>query len=399
MGSFLQGQASTAVPSSSFGGQCESYQQAQSWTGNAYAPHEAYPHGAGIPDSMLEGAVGFETLDGRVVSERLVESRQEFIAGVPRDMFNSEDVANREAVRAVINRVAEGGVAVAGVRPIYMMEKIVEVPHVITREYETYVPKPEIMERLIEVPKTEIHERVVQLPPRVQYKEQIVEVPEVVVEERVVHVPKREIQERLIEVPKVRYVERLEYEDVIEYREVVVDKIVEVPEIEYRVREVEHLVPQTYIQEYYVDRYKEVPVTQIQEVERIEHVPVMVHQGYAPPAMPPPSGAAPVAAAVPAGNAPVQAGNSALGSASGLHVGSSFLVPRGTLPRGHMGPSEAQRALASSIGSGALPSPVGSDALLASLAARPGFNPFDSAAAYSGAFLGSPAQVPVPVQA
>jgi len=94
---------------------------------------------------------------------------------------------------------------------------------------------------------------------------------------------KREIQERLIEVPKVEWVEKVEYDDYVEYREVPIDKIIEVPEIEYVIREVDVPVPQKYIQEYTVEKYKEVPVTQVQEVERIEHVPVMVPDGWRPP--------------------------------------------------------------------------------------------------------------------
>jgi hypothetical protein len=192
---------------------------------------------------QLYGAVDVQVRDGVVVSERMLEQRSQVIAGV---------------------------------KPIYTVEKIVEIPQVIVREHEREVYRPEVIERIIEVPKMEIQERKVVGPPQVLTQEQIVEVPQIVTEERIVRVPRREIQERLIEVPKVEYVERIEYEDFVEYREVVVDKIIEVPEIEYRVREVEYLVPQTYIQEYYIDRYKEFEVTQVQEVERIEHVPVEV---------------------------------------------------------------------------------------------------------------------------
>lgn len=118
----------------------------------------------------------------------------------------------------------------------------------------------------------------------IEIREEIVEVPQVVVEERVVHVPgRKQIQERLIEVPKVEWVERVEYDDFVEYREVPVDKIIEVPEIEYKIKQVDQTVPQTYIQEHFVDRYKEVPVTQVQETERIEHVPVMVPNDWRPP--------------------------------------------------------------------------------------------------------------------
>jgi predicted RNase H-related nuclease YkuK (DUF458 family) len=192
---------------------------------------------------QLYGAVDVQVRDGVVVSERMLEQRSQVIAGV---------------------------------KPVYTVEKIVEIPQVIVREHEREVYRPEVIERIIEVPKMEIQERKVVGPPQVLTQEQIVEVPQIVTEERIVRVPRREIQERLIEVPKVEYVERIEYEDFVEYREVVVDKIIEVPEVEYRVREVEYLVPQTYIQEYYIDRYKEFPVTQVQEVERIEHVPVEV---------------------------------------------------------------------------------------------------------------------------
>lgn len=118
----------------------------------------------------------------------------------------------------------------------------------------------------------------------IEIREEIVEVPQVVVEERVVHVPgKKQIQERLIEVPKVDWVERVEYEDYVEYREVPVDKIIEVPEIEYKIKQVDQTVPQTYIQEHFVDKFREVPVTQVQETERVEHVPVMVPKDWQPP--------------------------------------------------------------------------------------------------------------------
>jgi len=199
--------------------------------------------------SLYEGAVDVRYGERRVIGEHVLDHMQQVIKGV---------------------------------RPIYTFEKIVEVPQTIVKEYDVYVPKPEIIERVIEVPKTELKERHVVGPPQVQYQEQIVEVPQVVIEERVVHVPRREKQERLIEIPKVEYVERIEFDDYIEYREVPVDKFVEVPEIEYHVREVEQLVPQTYIQEYYIDRYKEVPVTQMQEVAREERVPMELRAQQVP---------------------------------------------------------------------------------------------------------------------
>eukprot|EP00933_Yihiella_yeosuensis_P047435 TRINITY_DN43271_c0_g1_i1.p1 TRINITY_DN43271_c0_g1~~TRINITY_DN43271_c0_g1_i1.p1 ORF type:complete len:628 (+),score=98.85 TRINITY_DN43271_c0_g1_i1:75-1886(+) len=158
-----------------------------------------------------------------------------------------------------------------------LVEKVMESNQKIIKETERIINKPEIIERIIEVPKTEYKKTTYQGPPQVQYQEEIIEVPQIVEEERVIHVPgKKQIQERLIEVPVVQWVERIEYDDYVEYREVPVDKVIEVPEIEYVVKEVEHLVPQTYVQEYFVDKYKDVPVTQVQEVERIETIPVYV---------------------------------------------------------------------------------------------------------------------------
>lgn len=163
---------------------------------------------------------------------------------------------------------------VTAVKPTYLMEKVVEQPVTIVKEREKEVRKPEIIERIIHQPKYETREIQRTLPPAVVHQEQIVEVPQVAVEERVLHKPKHVVQERLIEVPKYEFVEKIEYIDYVEYREVPVDKVVEIPEIEYRVREVEKYVPQTFVQEYYVDNYVEHPVTQVQEVERRERVPL-----------------------------------------------------------------------------------------------------------------------------
>jgi len=247
-GGYAQAMGSTAPSQNPF---AMATQPAAEETQTTADPFGIYDSSTGtqFADSTLyDGAVDVRYGGQRVVGERLLEIRNQ--------MVNS-------------------------VKPIYTFEKIVEVPQVIVKERTREVPKPQIVERIIEVPKTEVRERTFVGPPTVQYQEQIVEVPQVVVEERVVHVPRREVQERLIEVPKIDYVERIEYEDFIEYREVPVDKIVEVPEIEYRVREVEQFVPQTYIQEYYVDKYVETPITQVQEVERVEHVPVSMSQSVA----------------------------------------------------------------------------------------------------------------------
>lgn len=163
---------------------------------------------------------------------------------------------------------------VHAVKPTYLLEKVVEQPVTIVKERVREVRKPEIIERVVHQPKIETREILRTLPPAVVHQEQIVEVPQVAVEERVLHKPRHVVQERLIEVPKYEFVEKIEYIDYVEYREVPVDKIVEIPEIEYRVREVEKYVPQTFVQEYYVDNYVEQPITQVQEVERRERIPL-----------------------------------------------------------------------------------------------------------------------------
>jgi hypothetical protein len=206
-------------------------------------------------------------VDERVNGERIIDEHQ----GIPKEIG--------EHIKS------EGYEYVQGRRERFLVEKTVEVPRTIVKEREREVKKPVIIERIITVPKPEIKEVTRVGPPQIVHQEQIVEgEPQIVVEERVIRKAKKVVQERLIEVPKIEYVERIEYEDRLEYREVPVDKIVEVPEIEYRVKLVEKLVPQAYLEEYFVDSYKEVPVTQVQEVERHETVPILGERvEYMPP--------------------------------------------------------------------------------------------------------------------
>jgi len=162
-------------------------------------------------------------------------------------------------------------------QPYIGIEKVLEVPQVIVKEIEKEVPYPEIVERIIEVPKIEYTETTRAAPTKYEMKTELVDVPQVAVEEHVKHVLRKEVQERLFEIPRVEFRENIEYEDRIEYREVLVDKIVEVPEVEYRIIPVEHWVPQTYVQE--VDgsiSYKEVPMVQVQEVERHEYAQTLL---------------------------------------------------------------------------------------------------------------------------
>jgi len=192
--------------------------------------------------------------------------------GIPGEVVVGERI---DAPQFVGQRVV-GQEWVYGVKPYVTMEKVVEVPQTIVKEHTRMVPKPEIVERIIEVPKIGYNERTRKGPSKTYFVENIEEVNRGVVTETLQHhVPKTEYQERLIEIPKIEHRQVIVYEDRVEYREVPVDKIVEVPEIEYRIRDVERFVPQTYVQEYFVDRYTEVPVQQLQEVERVEFVPVV----------------------------------------------------------------------------------------------------------------------------
>jgi hypothetical protein len=169
-------------------------------------------------------------------------------------------------------------------QPVVTVEKTVEIPTVIVKEHLVQQPKVELVERVIEMPRITYEEHIKEVPQK-QYVERVVEVPQTQVEEKVVHVPVVVYQERIIEVPKVEYVEKIEYEDYVEYREVLIDTYVEVPEIEYRYNQVEVKVPEPYFQEVPQYRYTEVPMVQVQEVERVEQVPVPVE--VAPPAPPP----------------------------------------------------------------------------------------------------------------
>merc|ERR1719313_3020390 len=85
--------------------------------------------------------------------------------------------------------------------------------------------------------------------------------------------------------PRAPPCEKIEYEDSVEYREVPIDTYIEVPEVEYRYKQVEVKVPEPYFQEVPQYKYTEVPMVQVQEVERVEQVPVPVD--VAPPASPP----------------------------------------------------------------------------------------------------------------
>jgi len=194
--------------------------------------------------------------------------------GIPGEVV----VAERIDAPQFVGQRCVGKEYIYGVKPYVTIEKVVEVPQTIVKEHTRMVPKPEIIERIIEVPKMgyNVRQQTRAASTRPEYVENIQEVHRgVITETRQQHVPKTEWQERLIEIPKLEHREIIEYEDRIEYREVPVDKIIEVPEIEYRIIPVERFVPQNYVQEYFVDRYTEVPVQQLQEVERYEYVPVV----------------------------------------------------------------------------------------------------------------------------
>mmetsp|Transcript_12289 Transcript_12289/g.27919 ORF Transcript_12289/g.27919 Transcript_12289/m.27919 type:complete len:338 (-) Transcript_12289:57-1070(-) len=221
------------------------------------SPQYGAPPESAYPSAYPSSDFGYDYIDEMYPDARVIEEHQ----GEP---------------RLIDTRVVDEQWRIVR-QPYIGIEKVLEVPQVIVKEIEKEVPYPEIVERIIEVPKIEYTETTRAAPTKYQLRTELVDVPQVAVEEHVRHVPRKEVQERLFEIPRVEFRENIEYEDRIEYREVLVDKIVEVPEVEYRIIPVEHWVPQTYVQE--VDgtfSYKEVPMMQIQEVERHEYAQTLL---------------------------------------------------------------------------------------------------------------------------
>ncbi|PHJ24517.1 alveolin domain containing intermediate filament imc9 [Cystoisospora suis] len=154
---------------------------------------------------------------------------------------------------------------------VMLREHIVEVPEIIHKEKVVKVPKLELVEKIVEVPVVKYVDRVVEVPQHV-VKEKFVEVDEIIRQEKVIPVPKIEIVEKIVKQPKIVMVEK--YVDVprIEYREVEIEKIVEVPQIQIKYVEREVPVPQKVYRHIDVTKIVEVPQQKI--VEKIVRVPV-----------------------------------------------------------------------------------------------------------------------------
>lgn len=180
-----------------------------------------------------------------------------------------------------------------------ILETTVEVPEVVyTRRNHHQVKKTALeVERFIEVPDFSVPDfgrippgcpldqrkacsvaqepvKYVHAPNQLRNIERTIEVPVVKEVERLVHRPVEILQERIIQLPKPVFVERVSYNDRYEYREVLVDTVVEVPEVQYIYEEVPHYIPQQYIQEYYVDKVMEVPQVEVEELHAEEQVTI-----------------------------------------------------------------------------------------------------------------------------
>eukprot|EP01071_Lankesteria_metandrocarpae_P006597 Lankesteria_metandrocarpae@DN4417_c1_g1_i1.p1 len=146
-------------------------------------------------------------------------------------------------------------------------EKIIVVPE--TQIKEDIIEDVQVVrEKIVEYTKSQ-KERVVEVP-EIQYVERVVEVPERVVQERLVHVPKIEVHERVIEVPRYVDQERIVEVAEIEYKEVLIEKFVEVPEYREEVVVREVPVPQ------YVDKPVPEYVDTPQKVLVERNIPVPV---------------------------------------------------------------------------------------------------------------------------
>lgn len=149
-----------------------------------------------------------------------------------------------------------------------VVEKVVVVPEKILHE-EIVEEVQKVREKIIEIAKPVIKEKIVEVP-QIEYVEKVVEVPEIVYKEKIRTVPVIEYKEKIIEVPRIVQREKIVEVPEYEYREVPVEKIVEVVEYheETVVREVQ--VPQ------YVDKpvpeyvTREVP----EDIDRVIPVPV-----------------------------------------------------------------------------------------------------------------------------
>ncbi|CAD7948351.1 unnamed protein product [Amoebophrya sp. A120] len=188
----------------------------------------------GIKLAQGERVVQNYVLEGRFVEERLVE---ETLRKEEREV---------ETTNVKLQTITEKQKKlIVGIKPYRVVEKVMEVPQVVVKERTKVKRVPVLEERVVEKPVIEVVEKFVEVPV-VKYVTKEVEGPTtVMVEEKRVEVPKIIYEDRYIEIPKVIYDEKVFYEDRTEYREVIVDKIVEETVVKNRgvKKKVEQRVP------------------------------------------------------------------------------------------------------------------------------------------------------------
>jgi hypothetical protein len=224
--------------SSNFGSQGASYQQVQQQVVGP-AVYQSSPSQLSHVAPMSMGSMGSASL----VTQLPQRPTGYTVAGRPSTSIGASMSRNP----SYTSNVACGP---ANCDPIYLPDQIirevVEIPQVIYTERRVDVPQVMTVEKIVNVPKIQTQERIVEVP-RVVTQERLVEIPQY---QRRVHVreeiQKPEYRETIVEVPKIVTQE--------------VEKIVEIPQVQY------------------VDRHVDVP--QIQEVVRCVPGPVQVQDVY-----------------------------------------------------------------------------------------------------------------------
>ncbi|EZG79610.1 inner membrane complex protein [Gregarina niphandrodes] len=155
-----------------------------------------------------------------------------------------------------------------------IVEKVVVVPEKVVVE-EVVEETQTVQERIVEVARPVVTEKYVEVP-KIEYREKIVHVPEVIVQEVIKKVPRHEVREKVVEVPRTVYRDKIVEIPDIEYVEVPVEKVVEVPNYIEKVEYREVTVPQ-YVEKpvpHYVD--VEVP----QDIDRNVPIPLEATTTY-----------------------------------------------------------------------------------------------------------------------
>lgn len=136
-----------------------------------------------------------------------------------------------------------------------IIEKIIVVPEkIITEEIVDDIQI--VRQKVIEVSKPTIIEKVIEVP-EIEVVEKIIEVPEKVVQERIVEQPRYIKQERIVPIERYQNVEKVVEVPEIHYRDVHVEKTVEIPDYK------EEII----IKQVQVPQYIEKPVANFIKVE------------------------------------------------------------------------------------------------------------------------------------